>query len=149
MYGGRLTKKAKKALLEGDINQIGNLMNQNHKLLQEITVSGKINDELVKISIKSGAVGAKLTGTGRGGLVIALAEDQHTQEIISHSIEKAGYTAWKTVIGWEKKVKMKNKIIILKLGGSLLTEKADPFSIRDDIISKSLDQIIESKKTSY
>jgi mevalonate kinase len=94
-----LAKKAKKALLEGDINQIGNLMNQNHKLLQEITVSGKINDELVKISIKSGAVGAKLTGTGRGGLVIALAEDQHTQEIISHSIEKVGYTAWKTVIG--------------------------------------------------
>jgi mevalonate kinase len=94
-----LVKKAKKALLNGDINQIGNLMNQNHKLLQEITVSGKINDELVKISIKSGAVGAKLTGTGRGGLVIALAEDQHTQEIISHSIEKAGYTAWKTVIG--------------------------------------------------
>ena len=94
-----LARKAKKALLEGNINQIGNLMNQNHKLLQEITVSGEINDDLVEISIKGGAIGAKLTGTGRGGLVIALAEDQHAQEVISNSIEKAGYTAWKTVIG--------------------------------------------------
>jgi mevalonate kinase len=94
-----IAQKAKKALLEGNVKDIGNLMNQNHKLLQEITVSGKINDDLVGISLRNGAIGAKMTGTGRGGLVIALAENEFVQEKISRSIEKAGYNAWKTMIG--------------------------------------------------
>lgn len=95
----KLAKDAKKALLEGNIIAVGNLMNQNHKLLQEITVSGKINDKMVEIALKNGAVGAKMTGTGRGGLVIALAENEEIQEKISKAFEKEGYTAWKTMIG--------------------------------------------------
>ncbi|MFX1479200.1 MAG: mevalonate kinase [Promethearchaeota archaeon] len=94
-----LAKIAKKALIEGDFQTVGNLMNQNHKLLQEITVSGDINDKLVDIAIKNGAIGAKMTGTGRGGLVIALAEDETTQEKIAKAIEKKGYSAWRTMIG--------------------------------------------------
>jgi len=94
-----LSIKAKKALLEGDINTIGDLMNQNHKLLQKITVSGEINDKLVNIAIKNGALGAKMTGTGRGGLVIALAKNEKIQENIAKSIKNEGYDAWKTIIG--------------------------------------------------
>ena len=94
-----LSEKAKKALLEGDIAAIGNLMNQNHKLLQKITVSGDINDKLVDIALKNGAIGAKMTGTGRGGLIIALAENEAIQENIAKSIEKEGYDAWRTMIG--------------------------------------------------
>ncbi|MFX1489613.1 MAG: mevalonate kinase [Promethearchaeota archaeon] len=94
-----LAKKAKKALIGGDFQTVGNLMNQNHKLLQKITVSGNINDKLVDIAIKNGAIGAKMTGTGRGGLVIALAEDETTQEKIAKAIEKKGYSAWRTMIG--------------------------------------------------
>ena len=94
-----LADKAKKALLDGDIAIIGNLMNQNHKLLQEITVSGEINDKLVNIALKNGAIGAKMTGTGRGGLVIALAENEEIQEKIAKAIEKEGYDAWRTMIG--------------------------------------------------
>jgi len=95
----KLAYKAKEALLKGDITNIGSLMNQNHELLQEITVSGEVNDKLVKIALKKGAIGAKMTGTGRGGLVIALAENEKIQEMIVQSIEKAGYNAWKTMIG--------------------------------------------------
>jgi len=95
----KLAEKAKKALLKGDIATIGKLMNQNHKMLQQITVSGEINDELVEISLKNGAIGAKLTGTGRGGLVIGLAENQGVQEKIANAIEKKGYSAWTTTIG--------------------------------------------------
>lgn len=95
----KLANKAKNALLKGDIIITGDLMNQNHKLLQAITVSGEINDELVKIALLSGAIGAKMTGTGRGGLVIALAENEKIQDDIARSIEKAGYNAWKTMIG--------------------------------------------------
>jgi mevalonate kinase len=91
--------KAKKALIEGDITTVGNLMNQNHKLLQKITVSGEINDKLVDIALRNGAIGAKMTGTGRGGLVIALAKNEEIQENIAKIIEKEGYDAWRTMIG--------------------------------------------------
>ena len=94
-----LSEKAKEALLKGDIATLGNLMNQNHKLLQKITVSGDINDKLVDIALKNGAIGAKMTGTGRGGLVIALAENEEVQEKIAKAIEKEGYDAWRTMIG--------------------------------------------------
>ncbi|MBY9011737.1 MAG: mevalonate kinase, partial [Candidatus Lokiarchaeota archaeon] len=75
------------------------LMSQNHKLLQDITVSGEINDRLVDIALNHGALGAKMTGTGRGGLVIALAENEEVQNNIANAIEKEGYDAWKTMIG--------------------------------------------------
>ena len=94
-----IAHKAKKALIAGDITTVGNLMNQNHKLLQDITVSGEINDKLVDIALKNGAIGAKMTGTGRGGLVIALAKNEEIQENIAKVIEKEGYDAWKTMIG--------------------------------------------------
>ena len=94
-----LSKKAKKALLTSDDVSIGNLMNQNHKLLQEITVSGEINDKLIEIALNNGALGAKITGTGRGGLVIALARNEEIQEKISKAIEMEGYESWKTMIG--------------------------------------------------
>lgn len=95
----KLVEAAKKALIKGDIATIGNLMNQNHKMLQQITVSGEINDELVKIALENGAIGAKLTGTGRGGLVIGLAENEDIQEKIVNDIEEKGYSAWRTTIG--------------------------------------------------
>ncbi len=90
---------AKKALIDSDVKTIGHLMNKNHELLQEITVSGEINDLIVKIARDNGALGAKMTGTGRGGLVIALAPDKDTQEKISNTIQEKGYMAWKTTIG--------------------------------------------------
>ena len=94
-----LAINAKVALLEGDPINIGKLMNQNHKLLQEITVSGEINDKLVEIALDNGALGAKMTGTGRGGLVIALAENDEVQKNITNAIEMKGYDVWKTMIG--------------------------------------------------
>ncbi len=94
-----LVEEAKQALLAGDINIIGSLLNQNHKLLQEINVSGDLNDKLVKIALDNGAVGAKMTGTGRGGLIIALAENRNIQEQISKAIIKKGFNAWNTNIG--------------------------------------------------
>jgi mevalonate kinase len=95
----KLVEAARKALLEGDVAAVGSLMNQNHKLLQEISVSGKVNDELAEIALANGAVGAKLTGTGRGGLVIGLAENEDIQEKVARAIEKKGYVVWRTTIG--------------------------------------------------
>jgi mevalonate kinase len=94
-----LAQEAKKALINGEIASIGKLMNQNHQLLQEITVSGKINDKLVNVSLENGAIGAKMTGTGRGGLVIALASNEKIQDIIATALKNEGFDAWKTTIG--------------------------------------------------
>jgi mevalonate kinase len=94
-----LSEKAKSALLESDKSLICKLMNQNHKLLQDITVSSEINDKLVEIALDNGALGAKLTGTGRGGLVIALTKNEKIQEKISKAIKIEGYESWKTMIG--------------------------------------------------
>ncbi|MFX0083057.1 MAG: mevalonate kinase [Candidatus Hodarchaeota archaeon] len=94
-----LAKDAKNALINGDTTTIGDLMNKNHKLLQEITVSGEVNDKLVEIALQNGAIGAKMTGTGRGGLVIALVKNQEIQGKIANVIESEGYDAWKTMIG--------------------------------------------------
>jgi len=95
----KIAENAKQALLKGDIKTIGDLMNENHKLLQKITVSGEINDKLVALALNNGAIGAKVSGTGRGGLVIALTRDVETQETVAKAIEKEGYDAWKTMIG--------------------------------------------------
>lgn len=41
---------------------------------------------------------------------------------------------------------MKTELIILKLGGSLLTDKNEPFSIRNEILEQSVNEIVKSKK---
>jgi len=74
-------------------------MNENHTLLQMISVSSEINDKLIEIARNNGALGAKVTGTGRGGLVIALTSDVDSQTKISTAIENQGFSTWKTTIG--------------------------------------------------
>jgi len=51
---------------------MGQLMNQNHALLQEMTVSSSELDTLVTAARQAGALGAKMSGGGRGGNMIAL-----------------------------------------------------------------------------
>lgn len=95
----KIAKNAKNALIKGDRSSIGKLMNQNHKLLQLLSVSSEINDKIVDIALNNGALGAKMTGTGRGGLVIALTSDEDNQNKVSAAIEKEGFSTWKTNIG--------------------------------------------------
>jgi mevalonate kinase len=49
-------------------------MDVNHKLLQQMTVSSPELDRLVDAARRAGALGAKLSGGGRGGNMIALAD---------------------------------------------------------------------------
>ncbi|HET7147672.1 MAG TPA: mevalonate kinase [Candidatus Nitrosopolaris sp.] len=60
------------AIKEGNEQMLGNLMSQNHVLLQEIGVSDKVIDELVGLCLTNGAWGAKLTGAGGGGSIVVL-----------------------------------------------------------------------------
>jgi mevalonate kinase len=90
---------AKDALQDEDYHELGKLMNENHKLLQQIEVSSRELDFLVKLARDYGALGAKLTGGGFGGNVIALTPGRELQEEVANAIEKEGFQTLKTVIG--------------------------------------------------
>lgn len=67
-----LVQEALGEIKTGNRENIGELMNKNHLLLQEMEVSHPVLDELVTTARLNGAYGAKLSGAGRGGNVIAL-----------------------------------------------------------------------------
>jgi len=90
---------AKDALQGEDYREVGKLMNENHKLLQQIEVSSKELDFLVKLAREYGAYGAKLTGGGLGGNMIALTPGRDLQDDVANAIEKEGFQTVKTVIG--------------------------------------------------
>jgi mevalonate kinase len=95
-YAGR------KALENYDLKKVGALMNENHRLLQDIEVSSKELDLLVNIARDKGAYGAKLTGGGGGGCMTALTPTRTLQETVANAIEKAGFEVLRTKIGVEK-----------------------------------------------
>jgi mevalonate kinase len=97
-----LAFKGRKALEELDLKKVGALMNENHRLLQEIEVSCKELDYLVNLARKQGALGAKLTGGGGGGCMTALTPTKKLQETVATTIEKEGYEVLRTKIGVEK-----------------------------------------------
>lgn len=97
-----LAVTAKKALKEFDLRKIGDLMNENHRLLQEIEVSCKELDYLVDLARAQGAFGAKLTGGGGGGCMTALTPGKERQEKVAKAIEKEGFEVLRTKIGVEK-----------------------------------------------
>ena len=90
---------AKRALGESDFVEVGKLMNENHKLLQQIEVSSKELDFLVDVARDNGALGAKLTGGGLGGNMIALTPGRELQDKVANAIEKEGFQVVKTSIG--------------------------------------------------
>lgn len=92
-----LVEKGEKALDEGDIIKLGELMDENHTLCQKLTVSCKELDDLVDAAREAGAVGAKMSGTGRGGLMLALTPSTEVQDTVAEALKKAGAPfVWKT-----------------------------------------------------
>ena len=84
-------RKDMEALNNNDLNTLGELMDINHGLLRAIGVSSKELDELVYVAKENGALGAKLTGAGGGGCMIALSKLED-REKISKAICKVGST---------------------------------------------------------
>ncbi len=80
---------ARRSIESGRPELLGELMDSNHALLQALTVSSPELDHLVESARKAGALGAKLSGGGRGGNMIALAE-QTSAESIAQALISAG-----------------------------------------------------------
>ena len=86
---GRTAREAREAIERGRRKELGELMNRNHALLQEMTVSSPELDKLVTAARNAGALGAKMSGGGRGGNMIALVSPEMA-EAISLSLMEAG-----------------------------------------------------------
>jgi mevalonate kinase len=86
-----ICKRAMNSMLEGNEVELGNLLTENHKLLYTLGVSHPVIEKLIEKCLNNGAIGAKLTGAGRGGAIIALIPTETRREIstkISRGSEK-------------------------------------------------------------
>lgn len=90
---------AKYAMQIGAVVELGRLMFQNQKLLEEVGVSTPEIKGILNIAINNGALGGKLTGGGGGGSVILLYDKDTPKDNIITSLEKAGYSCFTTRIG--------------------------------------------------
>lgn len=95
----RLVHDARKQLEAFHLEEVGYSMDENHALLQQIDVSCPELDFLVDLARNNGSLGAKLTGTGRGGYMVALTPGKDLQERVAKAMEKKGFQALRTTIG--------------------------------------------------
>ena len=84
-----ISEEAVKAIEVRDLRTLGELMNKNQVLLEKIGVSHPKLDELINKAREAGALGAKLTGAGGGGCMIALCSPEKAQDV-STAIEALG-----------------------------------------------------------
>lgn len=94
---GELARAGMEALVGGDLAALARLFNLAHGLLAGVGVSSPELDDMVHAARAAGAEGAKLTGAGGGGAVIALA-GQHSDEVLRRWRAK-GYYGFLTTIG--------------------------------------------------
>jgi mevalonate kinase len=77
------------AVKENDLDALGDLMNINQALLCGVGVSDESLEWLINAARKAGALGAKLTGAGGGGCMIALAKNENLEQVLE-AVQKAG-----------------------------------------------------------
>ena len=86
---GRIGEDAKSAVQSTNLVEIGRLMNDNHSCLQAMGVSSTELDKLVESALAAGAVGAKMSGGGRGGNMIALVRLEKKLQVVD-ALDRAG-----------------------------------------------------------
>ncbi len=84
-----IVEKAKISLVNSDWKTTGELMNQNHELLQDLGVSTEKLDKMCQTAVETGAHGAKLSGAGGGDCMIALVPKNKITKVKS-AIAKIG-----------------------------------------------------------
>ncbi len=86
---GHIALAARRAIECGDVPELGALMNENHVVLQEMGVSSDELDRLVVAGRAAGALGAKMSGAGWGGNMIALIAGPDAAQV-SEALIQAG-----------------------------------------------------------
>jgi mevalonate kinase len=91
--------KMKKALEDHDLEKVGRIMTANHKILIEMDLSHETLIYLCNKAIELGALGAKVTGGGRGGYMSALTPGKELQDKVAKTFEDEGYKVFRATIG--------------------------------------------------
>ena len=86
---GEIASQARTALTSGDNSALGPLMNANQVLLEQMGVSSEKLERLIQTALEAGAPGAKLSGGGRGGNMIALVKDDSARNV-AEALQAAG-----------------------------------------------------------
>ena len=89
----------KAALEAGNLENVGRIMSENHKLLVDMVMSHETLDYLCKLALEKGALGAKVTGGGRGGYMVSLTPGKKLQDTVASAFAKEGYQLIKATIG--------------------------------------------------
>jgi mevalonate kinase len=84
-----LVEQAQTAIQAGDLPALGHLMNLNHLIKEKLGLSVPKTEELIEAALGAGALGAKISGKGLGGIIVALAEPGREQAV-ARAIEAAG-----------------------------------------------------------
>ncbi|EHR37020.1 mevalonate kinase [Facklamia languida] len=87
---GYFVNQAYGAIRQNDPNELGRFMTYNHYYLNQLGVSNPHLDQIINAAWLAGALGAKLTGGGLGGCVIALARDLDHAHQIAQAMRKSG-----------------------------------------------------------
>jgi len=86
---GQIALQAKQAIEDGNAAKTGGLMNENQRILKQIDISSPELDRLVDAALLAGALGAKLSGAGWGGNMIALVSPERAEATVA-ALRRAG-----------------------------------------------------------
>jgi mevalonate kinase len=87
------------ALERYDLETVGSLLTANHGILIDMGLSHERLVEMCDRALGMGALGAKLTGGGRGGYMLALTPEEEIQELVASTFEDDGYAVIRASIG--------------------------------------------------
>lgn len=88
---GGIVRQARRYIELGEVEELGSLMDQNHHLLKDINVSSPELETLISTARDAGAKGAKLSGGGRGGNMIAFTAPEKAN-MIAEALQQSGAT---------------------------------------------------------
>jgi len=92
-----VSELASTRLVNGDMNDLGRLLTYNHAVLSTVGASNPPLDKLVDLLLSLGCYGAKLTGAGGGGSVIAIPREGSTDALMAE-LKKRGYESFQTIV---------------------------------------------------
>lgn len=96
---GEITHQAREALEQAGKNVLGQLLNEAQKELEALGVSDAVLNRLIYFALEEGALGAKLTGGGNGGCIIALAKNElHSKQLTEKLIQYGAQAVWPFVL---------------------------------------------------
>lgn len=103
----KIFEQALPALKDGNWKKVGELMDKNQELLRKIGVSHEKLEELIQVAKENGAYGAKLTGGGAGGYMVALTPSKELQEKVAAALKEKVEVVIKTAVGGKTKQEKK------------------------------------------